>query len=105
MGYKYHIQDVLDVAPSISELLASERGISIKTGQGCKCPLHNDTNPSFHLYEDTQRGQTFACFGCHRGGDVITFWQLSLVKTHPSLTEAGAKGLMERIDLLFDNRR
>ena len=75
MGYKYHIQDVLDVAPSISELLASERGISIKTGQGCKCPLHNDTNPSFHLYEDTQRGQTFACFGCHRGGDVITFWQ------------------------------
>ena len=38
MGYKYHIQDVLDVAPSISELLASERGISIKTGQGCKCP-------------------------------------------------------------------
>ena len=49
------------------------------------CPFHSEKTPSFHVYTDTQ---SFYCFGCGAGGDVITFtkkpeaenisWQLLL---------------------------
>lgn len=35
------------------------------------CPLHMDTDPSFTVYLDTN---SFYCFGCHKGGDVITLF-------------------------------
>ncbi len=34
------------------------------------CPFHSEKTPSFHVYSDTQ---SFYCFGCQKGGDVITF--------------------------------
>ena len=34
------------------------------------CPFHNEKTPSFAVYSDTQ---SFYCFGCGAGGDVITF--------------------------------
>lgn len=34
------------------------------------CPLHADTAPSFTVYLDTD---SFYCFGCGAGGDVVTF--------------------------------
>ena len=34
------------------------------------CPFHSEKTPSFHIYTDTQ---SFYCFGCGAGGDVITF--------------------------------
>jgi len=34
------------------------------------CPFHSEKTPSFHVYNDTQ---SFYCFGCGAGGDVITF--------------------------------
>jgi len=34
----------------------------------CLCPFHQETNPSFFLYPETN---TFYCFGCQVGGDVI----------------------------------
>lgn len=34
------------------------------------CPFHGETKPSFTLYLDTN---TFYCFGCNVGGDVIRF--------------------------------
>ena len=37
-----------------------------------KCPLHNDTDPSFTVYP-TQR---FHCFGCGKSGDVFRFVEL-----------------------------
>ncbi len=34
------------------------------------CPFHSEKTPSFTVYQDTQ---SFYCFGCGAGGDVISF--------------------------------
>ncbi len=34
------------------------------------CPFHNEKTPSFTVFPDTR---SFYCFGCHEGGDVISF--------------------------------
>ncbi len=39
----------------------------------CLCPFHSEKTPSCHVYTDTQ---SFYCFGCGAGGDVITFIRL-----------------------------
>lgn len=36
----------------------------------CLCPFHSEKTPSLVIYNDTQ---SFYCFGCGAGGDVITF--------------------------------
>ena len=36
---------------------------------GC-CPFHNEKTPSFSV---NTKEQFFYCFGCHKGGNVITF--------------------------------
>ncbi len=40
-----------------------------KTSNGL-CPFHGEKTPSFTVYDDTQ---SYYCFGCQNGGDVITF--------------------------------
>lgn len=39
----------------------------------CLCPFHSEKTASCHIYGDTQ---SFYCFGCGAGGDVITFIRL-----------------------------
>ncbi len=39
----------------------------------CVCPFHADKNPSCHIYVNSQ---SFHCFGCGAGGDVINFLRL-----------------------------
>ena len=34
------------------------------------CPFHNEKRPSFTVYSDTQ---SYYCFGCGAGSDVISF--------------------------------
>ena len=38
----------------------------------CLCPFHEETKPSCSVSESKQ---VFRCFGCDRGGDVISYWQ------------------------------
>ncbi|MCL2755241.1 MAG: DNA primase [Oscillospiraceae bacterium] len=40
----------------------------------CLCPFHSEKSPSCHIYTDDPH---FYCFGCGKGGDVITFTQLT----------------------------
>lgn len=40
-----------------------------RTSKGV-CPFHSEKTPSFVVYQDTQ---SYYCFGCGAGGDVITF--------------------------------
>ncbi|OGZ10754.1 MAG: hypothetical protein A3C93_05560 [Candidatus Lloydbacteria bacterium RIFCSPHIGHO2_02_FULL_54_17] len=47
----------------------------IKLSKGGKtffglCPFHNERRPSFHIYH---ANNSFYCFGCQKGGNVITF--------------------------------
>lgn len=37
------------------------------------CPLHQEKHPSFHIYPQSN---SFYCFGCNQGGDVIDFVRL-----------------------------
>ena len=39
----------------------------------CLCPFHSEKTASCHVYSDTQ---SFYCFGCGAGGDVINFIRL-----------------------------
>lgn len=56
--------DLVDVAQGYMQL--RHRG---RTYTGL-CPFHNEKTPSFHIYPETQ---SFYCFGCGAGGDVISF--------------------------------
>ena len=60
---KFH-SDIVDVVSSYVQL--RHRG---RTHSGL-CPFHSEKSPSFHVYPDNQ---SFYCFGCGAGGDVVTF--------------------------------
>ena len=56
------------VKTNVTTLQAAERyGMRVKRGGMCRCPFHNDKNPSMKI--DTR----FHCFGCQADGDVIDF--------------------------------
>ena len=52
------------------------------------CPYHNEKTPSFTVFPGTQ---SFYCFGCGAGGDVITFTMKSENLDYPGAVEFLAK--------------
>lgn len=67
-------QDIIEELKSRLDIvdIASERIGLKKTGANYKglCPFHKEKTPSFIVNPDKQ---IFHCFGCHMGGDVISF--------------------------------
>ncbi len=61
------LKDSLDIVDIVSEYVNLKR-----TGSSYKglCPFHNEKTPSFTV--SRERGN-FHCFGCHEGGDLISF--------------------------------
>ena len=56
---------------AIEDLIA--RYVELSTSGGnyrARCPFHDDRNPSFVVYPQTQ---SFYCFGCREHGDVLSF--------------------------------
>ncbi len=59
--------DIVSVAQGYVELKRSGSNYL------CRCPFHSDSTPSCTIYTSTQ---SFYCFGCGAGGDVVTFIRL-----------------------------
>ena len=56
--------DIVSVVSSYANLKKQGKN------QQCLCPFHSEKSPSCTIFPDTQ---SFYCFGCGAGGDVITF--------------------------------
>lgn len=61
LRFKTDIEDVISSYVSLKKRGSTSVGL---------CPFHNEKTPSFTVYNDTQ---SFYCFGCGAGGDVVTF--------------------------------
>ena len=72
--------DIVDVVGEFVEL--KKRGINFVA----PCPFHQETKPSFNVNRERQ---FFHCFGCGKGGDVLTF-----------LTEITGMSFMEALEQL-----
>lgn len=66
--------DTLRQSSDIVSVMSSYVNIK-RTGRDyvCACPFHSEKTPSCHIYTESQ---SFYCFGCGAGGDVITFIRL-----------------------------
>ncbi len=61
------LHDRTDIVDLIGSYVPLRRRGRLYTGL---CPFHNEKTPSFTVYPDTQ---SYYCFGCGAGGDVISF--------------------------------
>jgi hypothetical protein len=61
----------------VAEIETELRPISGKLLGRCPLPDHEDHTPSFYLYANEHPGfyDSWWCFGCGRGGDVVDLWQ------------------------------
>lgn len=71
MTYSDDFLEQLRVACPI-EMIAANYVNLIRRGRNyvCNCPFHSEKSPSCTIFPDTQ---SFYCFGCGAGGDVITW--------------------------------
>ena len=67
-----------------------------------RCPFHEDREPRFNIWPETQ---SFYCFGCGVGGDVFTFLEQMNGVTFPQACELLQTGAVERRDFLVRRGR
>lgn len=78
--------------PDIVDVVRDEGIHLIQKGKRlwAKCPLHSEDTPSFSVNPEKQ---SFYCFGCHEGGDVIHFvMKLRGITFKEALTALGIDG-------------
>lgn len=76
-----------NIRQSISLLSVVEKTRAVvRNGQvyRCLCPFHEERTPSFCIYEDSN---SYYCFGCQAGGDVISFVMASSGLSFPEAVE------------------
>ncbi len=67
----------IDIVELIGSYVTLKRAGSNYNGL---CPFHNEKTPSFTVFPGTQ---SFYCFGCNAGGDVVTFIMRTENMTYP----------------------
>jgi len=73
------LKNAVDIVTEISEAVELKQSGENFIGL---CPFHDEKNPSFNVYSETQ---TWHCFGCEKSGDVISF---VMEKEHLSFRDA-----------------
>ena len=63
----FRLKSICDITSIVSNYVELKDSGRTKK---CCCPFHSEKTPSFVVFEDTQ---SFYCFGCSVGGDVISF--------------------------------
>lgn len=66
---KPNYADIIKRSLTIKDVIA-HYGYHTNRAGFIRCPFHNDKTPSLKVYEKTN---TWHCFGCGEGGDVISF--------------------------------
>jgi DNA primase len=83
---RVNIVDVVSAVVTLRKAGASFKGL---------CPFHNEKTPSFHVSPD--RGM-YKCFGCGKGGDIISF---TMETEHLTFSEA-AETLARRFNVTLE---
>ncbi|MBQ4178018.1 MAG: DNA primase, partial [Lachnospiraceae bacterium] len=69
----YYSDDVIDQVRSANDIVdVIGQSVQLKRGGSNYiglCPFHNEKTPSFSV---SRQKQMYYCFGCHKGGNVIT---------------------------------
>ncbi len=96
-------REIVEVISEYVELVA--KGTSQHPRWDGLCPFHPDTNPSFSVYENSQR---YRCWACGAQGDVIDFLMRKLDLTFPhardlAMVEADTVDYLVR-NLQYPNR-
>ena len=70
----YYSDDILDQVRSANDIVdVIGQDVKLKRAGSSYvglCPFHNEKTPSFSV---SRQKQMYYCFGCHRGGNVITY--------------------------------
>lgn len=77
--YRNPVEDVISSYVTLTKAGSNMKGL---------CPFHSEKTPSFTVYTSSQ---SFYCFGCGTGGDVISFIMKAENLDYPSAVEFLAK--------------
>lgn len=92
----------MDTATAIKDAVTCRQfadfiGLSVNRSGFAVCPFHGEKTASLRIYDKTN---SWYCFGCHSGGDVLTFARLYYKVSFPETV----KILAQQYDINCDNK-